>query len=96
MPSDIAAGLTLLHQQQDSVRNSQEPDEVISHSPEPAQVSTASAGLCSFNLHTHLEILNKQASSSLSIGLQSDWGASHELWFVPVRLGPPLTTWRSG
>uniref|UniRef100_A0A452TTN5 Diacylglycerol lipase-beta n=1 Tax=Ursus maritimus TaxID=29073 RepID=A0A452TTN5_URSMA len=33
VPSDIAAGLTLLHQQQDSIRNSQEPGEVISHSP---------------------------------------------------------------
>ncbi|XP_004691708.1 PREDICTED: sn1-specific diacylglycerol lipase beta [Condylura cristata] len=37
VPSDIAAGLTLLHQQQDNIRNNQEPDEVISHSPEPSQ-----------------------------------------------------------
>lgn len=39
VPSDIAAGLALLHQQQDSIRNNQEPDEVVSHSPGPSQVS---------------------------------------------------------
>ncbi|XP_045682173.1 diacylglycerol lipase-beta [Phyllostomus hastatus] len=33
VPSDIAAGLSLLRQQQDSVRDSQEPKEVTSHSP---------------------------------------------------------------
>lgn len=33
VPSDIAAGLSLLRQQQDSVQDSQGPKEVISHSP---------------------------------------------------------------
>ncbi|XP_004459752.1 diacylglycerol lipase-beta isoform X2 [Dasypus novemcinctus] len=37
VPSDIAAGLTLLHQQQDNTRIRQEPDAVISHSPGPSQ-----------------------------------------------------------
>nr|XP_027775557.2 sn1-specific diacylglycerol lipase beta [Marmota flaviventris] len=37
VPSDIAAGLALLHQQQDNVSNSQEPSEVISHSPGDSQ-----------------------------------------------------------
>uniref|UniRef100_A0A8D0P750 Diacylglycerol lipase-beta n=1 Tax=Sus scrofa TaxID=9823 RepID=A0A8D0P750_PIG len=37
VPSDIAAGLALLHQQQDYIRNNQEPDQVISHSPESSQ-----------------------------------------------------------
>lgn len=39
VPSDIAAGLTLLHQQQDSIRNNREPEEVISPSPGSPQVS---------------------------------------------------------
>ncbi|XP_008822224.1 sn1-specific diacylglycerol lipase beta isoform X1 [Nannospalax galili] len=33
VPSDIAAGLALLHQQQDSISNIQEPPEVVVHSP---------------------------------------------------------------
>ncbi|XP_069839875.1 diacylglycerol lipase-beta isoform X2 [Dendropsophus ebraccatus] len=33
VPSDIAAGLTLLHQEQDKVERSRDPDEVLSHSP---------------------------------------------------------------
>uniref|UniRef100_A0A8C2VGG2 Diacylglycerol lipase-beta n=1 Tax=Chinchilla lanigera TaxID=34839 RepID=A0A8C2VGG2_CHILA len=33
VPSDIAAGLALLHQQQDNISNNQEPEEVTSHSP---------------------------------------------------------------
>ncbi|XP_001508017.1 diacylglycerol lipase-beta [Ornithorhynchus anatinus] len=33
VPSDIAAGLTLLHQQQDKIQSSQEPEEVVRHSP---------------------------------------------------------------
>uniref|UniRef100_A0A2K5EVY5 Diacylglycerol lipase-beta n=1 Tax=Aotus nancymaae TaxID=37293 RepID=A0A2K5EVY5_AOTNA len=37
VPSDIAAGLTLLHQQQDNIRNSQEPAEVVSHAPGSSQ-----------------------------------------------------------
>ncbi|KAM6155294.1 diacylglycerol lipase-beta [Rhynchocyon petersi] len=37
VPSDIAAGLTLLHQQQDNIRNKQEPEEVITHSPGATQ-----------------------------------------------------------
>ncbi|KAF6280571.1 diacylglycerol lipase beta [Rhinolophus ferrumequinum] len=39
VPSDIAAGLTLLHQQQDSIRNTREPEEGISRSPGSSQVS---------------------------------------------------------
>lgn len=39
VPSDIAAGLSLLRQQQDSIQNSQEPKEVVSHSPGPSPVS---------------------------------------------------------
>ncbi|CAN2391206.1 neuroblast proliferation [Pristimantis euphronides] len=33
VPSDIAAGLTLLHQEQDKVDLGRDPDEVLSHSP---------------------------------------------------------------
>ncbi|XP_070811129.1 diacylglycerol lipase-beta [Pituophis catenifer annectens] len=35
VPSDIAAGLTLLHQQQDKVENSKDPDEVLIQPPSP-------------------------------------------------------------
>ncbi|XP_022443397.1 sn1-specific diacylglycerol lipase beta isoform X1 [Delphinapterus leucas] len=45
VPSDIAAGLALLHQQQDSIRNNQEPDEVVSHSPGPSQEADLDAEL---------------------------------------------------
>ncbi|KAI5945498.1 diacylglycerol lipase-beta isoform X1 [Manis javanica] len=45
VPSDIAAGLALLHQQQDNVGNNWEPDEVISHSPEPSQEAGLDAEL---------------------------------------------------
>lgn len=44
VPSDIAAGLALLHQQQDSLRDRQGPVEVISHSLEAPQVSPAVKG----------------------------------------------------
>ncbi|XP_062035932.1 diacylglycerol lipase-beta isoform X1 [Lepus europaeus] len=37
VPSDIAAGLALLHQQQDNISNNLEPDDVASRSPEPSQ-----------------------------------------------------------
>ncbi|KAK1343593.1 hypothetical protein QTO34_016373 [Cnephaeus nilssonii] len=37
VPSDLVAGLTLLHQQQDRVRKNQAPKEVISHSPGSSQ-----------------------------------------------------------
>ncbi|XP_040845921.1 diacylglycerol lipase-beta isoform X2 [Ochotona curzoniae] len=37
VPSDIAAGLALLHQQQDNIHSDLEPDEVVSRSPEPSQ-----------------------------------------------------------
>ncbi|KAJ8283944.1 hypothetical protein COCON_G00027940 [Conger conger] len=33
VPSDIAAGLALLHQEQDKVEQSRDPDEVVTHSP---------------------------------------------------------------
>ncbi|XP_064152086.1 diacylglycerol lipase-beta isoform X2 [Loxodonta africana] len=53
VPSDIAAGLTLLHQQQDNIRNEQEPDEVISHSPEPSQDADLDAEL--ENCHHYMQ-----------------------------------------
>ncbi|XP_003496355.1 diacylglycerol lipase-beta isoform X1 [Cricetulus griseus] len=37
VPSDIAAGFTLLHQQQDNINNSLEPQEVITHFPGQSQ-----------------------------------------------------------
>ncbi|XP_062946835.1 diacylglycerol lipase-beta isoform X1 [Cynocephalus volans] len=45
VPSDIAAGLALLHQQQDNISNNQEPAEVITHSPEPSQEADLDAEL---------------------------------------------------
>ncbi|KAL0180215.1 hypothetical protein M9458_025657, partial [Cirrhinus mrigala] len=33
VPSDIAAGLALLHQEQDKMEQCRDPDEVLSHSP---------------------------------------------------------------
>ncbi|XP_070340270.1 diacylglycerol lipase-beta isoform X1 [Equus asinus] len=53
VPSDIAAGLALLHQQQDNIRNNQEPHEVISHSPEPSQEADLDAELenCRHYMH---------------------------------------------
>ncbi|XP_039216696.1 diacylglycerol lipase-beta [Crotalus tigris] len=35
VPSDIAAGLTLLHQEQDKVEHSKDPDEVLTQPPSP-------------------------------------------------------------
>lgn len=37
VPSDIAAGFTLLHQQQDNINNSLEPQEVVTHFPGQSQ-----------------------------------------------------------
>lgn len=45
MPSDIAAGLVLLHQEQDKTERSRDPEIVIDHSPSSPMVSTA------FSLH---------------------------------------------
>ncbi|XP_036167949.1 diacylglycerol lipase-beta isoform X1 [Myotis myotis] len=45
VPSDLVAGLTLLHQQQDSVRRNQAPTEVVSHSPGPSQKDDLDAEL---------------------------------------------------
>ncbi|KAK2495689.1 hypothetical protein MC885_001553 [Smutsia gigantea] len=45
VPSDIAAGLALLHQQQDNVGNNWEPDEAISYSPGPAPEADLGAEL---------------------------------------------------
>ncbi|XP_021535914.1 diacylglycerol lipase-beta isoform X2 [Neomonachus schauinslandi] len=53
VPSDIAAGLTLLHQQQDSIRNSQEPEGVIGHSPGPPQEADLDAELA--NCHHYMQ-----------------------------------------
>ncbi len=38
-PSDIAAGLALLHQEQDKMEHCRDPDEVLSHSPSSPIVS---------------------------------------------------------
>lgn len=40
VPSDIAAGFTLLHQQQDNISHSREPQEVVTHTPGQPQVMT--------------------------------------------------------
>ncbi|KAM4814300.1 diacylglycerol lipase-beta [Urocitellus parryii] len=53
VPSDIAAGLALLHQQQDNVSNSQEPSEVISHSPGDSQEADLDAEL--ENCHHYMQ-----------------------------------------
>eukprot|EP00070_Physeter_catodon_P048710 XP_028355604.1 sn1-specific diacylglycerol lipase beta isoform X2 [Physeter catodon] len=53
VPSDIAAGLALLHQQQDSIRNNQEPDQVVSRSPEPSQEADLDAEL--ENCHHYMQ-----------------------------------------
>lgn len=39
VPSDIAAGLVLLHQEQDKVERSRDPEIVIDHSPSSPMVS---------------------------------------------------------
>ncbi|XP_030873431.1 sn1-specific diacylglycerol lipase beta isoform X2 [Leptonychotes weddellii] len=53
VPSDIAAGLTLLHQQQDNIRNSREPEGVIGHSPGPPQEADLDAELA--NCHHYMQ-----------------------------------------
>uniref|UniRef100_A0A8C3WCE1 Diacylglycerol lipase-beta n=1 Tax=Catagonus wagneri TaxID=51154 RepID=A0A8C3WCE1_9CETA len=53
VPSDIAAGLALLHQQQDHIWINQEPDQVISHSPEPSQEADLDAEL--ENCHHYMQ-----------------------------------------
>ncbi|XP_042636969.1 diacylglycerol lipase-beta [Orycteropus afer afer] len=53
VPSDIAAGLTLLHQQQDSISNRQEPEEVVSHGLGPSQVSSLDTEL--ENCHHYMQ-----------------------------------------
>ncbi|XP_025719450.1 diacylglycerol lipase-beta [Callorhinus ursinus] len=53
VPSDIAAGLTLLHQQQDSIRNGQELDGVIGHSPGRPQEADLDAELA--NCHHYMQ-----------------------------------------
>uniref|UniRef100_A0A452G4H4 Diacylglycerol lipase-beta n=1 Tax=Capra hircus TaxID=9925 RepID=A0A452G4H4_CAPHI len=45
VPSDIAAGLALLHQQQDHARSPPEPTEVVTHSPGPVQEADLDAEL---------------------------------------------------
>lgn len=44
VPSDIAAGLALLHQEQDKMERSRDPEIVIDHSPSSPIVSTVSSG----------------------------------------------------
>lgn len=41
VPSDIAAGLALLHQEQDKLERSRDPEDVVLHSPSPPSVSSA-------------------------------------------------------
>ncbi|XP_057604526.1 diacylglycerol lipase-beta isoform X2 [Hippopotamus amphibius kiboko] len=53
VPSDIAAGLALLHQQQDSIRSSQEPDQVVSRPPGPSQEADLDAEL--ENCHHYMQ-----------------------------------------
>ncbi|KAM9583726.1 diacylglycerol lipase-beta isoform 1-T1 [Trichechus inunguis] len=53
VPSDIAAGLTLLHQQQDNIRDKQEPAEVISHSSGTSQEADLDAEL--ENCHHYMQ-----------------------------------------
>ncbi|XP_031289154.2 diacylglycerol lipase-beta isoform X1 [Camelus dromedarius] len=53
VPSDIAAGLALLHQQQDNIRNNQGPDQVISHPPGPSQEADLDAEL--ENCHHYMQ-----------------------------------------
>nr|XP_020137055.1 sn1-specific diacylglycerol lipase beta [Microcebus murinus] len=53
VPSDIAAGLALLHQQQDNIGSNREPDEVISHSPGPSQEADLDAEL--ENCHHYMQ-----------------------------------------
>ncbi|XP_020029481.2 diacylglycerol lipase-beta isoform X1 [Castor canadensis] len=53
VPSDIAAGLALLHQQQDNISNSQDPHEVISHSPGHSQEADLDAEL--ENCHHYMQ-----------------------------------------
>lgn len=43
VPSDIAAGLALLHQEQDKMEQSRDPEVVVDHSPSSPIVS---AGAC--------------------------------------------------
>ena len=40
VPSDIAAGLALLHQEQDKMEQSRDPEVIIDHSPSSPIVST--------------------------------------------------------
>lgn len=40
VPSDIAAGLALLHQEQDKMELSRDPDVTVDHSPSSPIVST--------------------------------------------------------
>lgn len=54
VPSDIAAGLALLHQQQDNISSSsQEPEEVISHSPGHPQEADLDAELENCHHYMH-------------------------------------------
>ncbi|XP_069425593.1 diacylglycerol lipase-beta isoform X2 [Ovis canadensis] len=53
VPSDIAAGLALLHQQQDHARSPPEPTEVVTHSPGPFQEADLDAEL--ENCHHYMQ-----------------------------------------
>ncbi|XP_017720250.1 PREDICTED: sn1-specific diacylglycerol lipase beta isoform X2 [Rhinopithecus bieti] len=53
VPSDIAAGLALLHQQQDNIRNNQEPAQVVSHAPGSSQEADLDAEL--ENCHHYMQ-----------------------------------------
>nr|XP_055202499.1 diacylglycerol lipase-beta isoform X2 [Gorilla gorilla gorilla] len=53
VPSDIAAGLALLHQQQDNIRNNQEPAQVVCHAPGSSQEADLDAEL--ENCHHYMQ-----------------------------------------
>lgn len=97
MPSDIAAGLALLHQQQDNVTNSQEPGEVISHSPGDSQVSLNFCWIDSFDIHTSVLIFKDTQSAkavSVAVGLESDLRLLLVLYHLSGEAAPHLESRR--
>ena len=54
VPSDIAAGLALLHQEQDKKEQSRDPDVITTHSPSSPLVSPAAGPTVSWSLHLYL------------------------------------------
>lgn len=48
VPSDIAAGLALLHQEQDKMEQNRDPDVMVDHSPSSPIVSTGVCRSCRY------------------------------------------------